>query len=227
MRTRKHWSGLVQSTVQHCHPPLVAEEPSDLRFQPSLRSPSVLLRCAALLLSYAADCMAMPHLATMAIAGVTAVMVIAAHGVLSLAEVTPNPVSQNWLASAHSEVEVKTWVFKTLIVLAANILVGHNQVQSIIILIPAGWIVYVHIRYVSGWCIGSCSGSVGWPAGCTECSLQQQLARQQCQEAHGARGMCTCLERGMREGQLTASNGRQRVDQHRACGRPTVLTLLS
>lgn len=93
--------------------------------------------------------MAMPHLATLAISGVTAVVVIAVHGVLSLAEVTPNPISQNWLASAHSEVEVKTWVFKTAIVLSANILTGNNQVQAIIILLAAGWIVYVHIRYVS------------------------------------------------------------------------------
>lgn len=105
----------------------------------------------------AADCMAMPHLATLAISGVTAVVVIAVHGILSLAEVTPNPVSQNWLASAHSEVEVKTWVFKTAIVLAANILAGNHQVQAIIILLAAGWIVYVHIRYVSaGPQPGSC-----------------------------------------------------------------------
>jgi hypothetical protein len=92
----------------------------------------------------------MPHMALMGISGVTALAVIAAHGILSIAEVTPNPLSQNWLASAHSEVEVKSWVFKTVIVLAVNILVGHLQVQSIIILVAAGWIVYVHIRYVSG-----------------------------------------------------------------------------
>lgn len=91
----------------------------------------------------------MPHVALMAISGVTALAIVAAHGILSLAEVTPNPLSQNWLASAHSEVEVKTWVFKTAIVLAANILAGHLQVQSIIILIAAAWIVYIHIRYVS------------------------------------------------------------------------------
>lgn len=93
--------------------------------------------------------MTMPHLAVIAISAVTALGVIAAHGILSLAEVTPNPLSQNWLAAAHSEVEMKTWAFKTLIVIAANILVGNVQAQSIIMLICSGWIVYVHIRYVS------------------------------------------------------------------------------
>lgn len=91
----------------------------------------------------------MPHLTLMVVSAVAALAVIAVSGLMSLAEVTPNPVSQNWLAAAHSEVEMKTWVFKTAIVIAANILVGHYQVQSIIILIAAGWIVYVHIRYVS------------------------------------------------------------------------------
>lgn len=96
-----------------------------------------------------ADCMAMPHLAVIAISGVTAIVFIAAHGILAIAELTPNPLSKKWLAVAHSEVELKTWVFKTAIVVAANVLVGNGQVQSIIILIAAGWIVYVHIRYVS------------------------------------------------------------------------------
>jgi hypothetical protein len=91
----------------------------------------------------------MPHLTLMVVSAVAALGVIAVSGLMSLAEVTPNPVSQNWLAAAHSEVEMKTWVFKTAIVIAANILVGHYQVQSIIILIAAGWIVYVNIRYVS------------------------------------------------------------------------------
>lgn len=93
--------------------------------------------------------MAMPHLAVITISGATAVVFIAAHGILAIAELTPNPLSRKWLAVAHSEVELKTWVFKTAIVVAANILVGNGQVQSIIILIAAGWIVYVHIRYVS------------------------------------------------------------------------------
>jgi len=93
--------------------------------------------------------MAMPHFALEVVGAAGAVLVIATGGLMSLGEVTPNPVSRNWLATAHSEVEVKTWVFKTAIVLSANILTGSAQIQSIVILIAAGWIVYVHIRYVS------------------------------------------------------------------------------
>jgi hypothetical protein len=70
-------------------------------------------------------------------------------GLFALADVTPNPVSQNWLATAHSGVEVKTWVFKTLIVICANALTGFLKVHVTPILIFATWIAYVHVRWVS------------------------------------------------------------------------------
>lgn len=107
------------------------------------------LAAVPLLAARLADCMVMPHMVLMLVAAVAAVLAIAVSGLMSLAEVTPNPASQNWLAAAHSAVEVKTWAFKTAIVISANILVGNQQVQSILLLIAAGWIAYVHLRYVS------------------------------------------------------------------------------
>jgi hypothetical protein len=102
--------------------------------------------------------MAMPHLALEVVAAVGCIIVIAVAGLLALADVTPNPVSQNWLATAHSGVEVKSWLFKTAIVVAANVLAGFGQLQCMLIMIAAGWTAYVHVRYVSRTCggVGCC-----------------------------------------------------------------------
>lgn len=96
-----------------------------------------------------AECLVMPHLAQLVIAAVFAVIYIAAGGLFALADVTPNPVSKNWLATAHSTVEVKAWALRTLIVLCASLLSGFYKVQTTPILIFAAWLAYVHIRWVS------------------------------------------------------------------------------
>jgi hypothetical protein len=97
----------------------------------------------------------MPHLVSMAVGGVGCILVVAVGGLMALGEVTPNPVSQNWLATAHSEVEVKAWLLKSAMVLCANMLAGYAEVQTVLVMIAAGWIAYVHVRYVSqaacGW----------------------------------------------------------------------------
>jgi hypothetical protein len=97
----------------------------------------------------AAACHTFPHIANMSIAIVFSVVFIAVGGLFALADVTPNPASQNWLATAHATVEFKTWVFKTLIVIFANVLTGFLKLQITPIMIFAAWIAYVHIRWVS------------------------------------------------------------------------------
>jgi hypothetical protein len=103
----------------------------------------LLLPCSA------AECRTLPHIAHITVASVFSVVFILVGGLFALADVTPNPVSQNWLATAHAGVEVKTWVFKTAIVLCANVLTGFLKLQVTPILIFATWIAYVHVRWVS------------------------------------------------------------------------------
>ncbi|WIA17635.1 hypothetical protein OEZ85_014441 [Tetradesmus obliquus] len=96
---------------------------------------------------YPEECRHFPHIAQLTVACVFSFVFIAVAGLFALADVTPNPVSQNWLATAHAGVEVKTWVFKTLIVVCANALTGHWKGQVTPILIFATWIFYVHVRW--------------------------------------------------------------------------------
>jgi hypothetical protein len=103
----------------------------------------LLLPCSA------AECRTLPHIAHLTVASVFSVVFILVGGLFALADVTPNPVSQNWLATAHAGVEVKTWVFKTAIVLCANVLTGFPKLQVTPILVFATWIAYVHVRWVS------------------------------------------------------------------------------
>jgi hypothetical protein len=90
----------------------------------------------------------MPYLGTMVASAVFAVIFAAISGLFALADVTPNPVSQRWLAQADSSVEFKAWIFKTVIVLCANVLQGIHNVQSLLILIAAGWLAYTYLRWV-------------------------------------------------------------------------------
>jgi hypothetical protein len=92
----------------------------------------------------------MPQVIHMAVGGVFAAITILVGGLYALGDADYNPVSQVWLASSRSEVEVKAWFFKTVVVLGANLLMGHWQVQSIAILIACGWLAYVYVRWVSG-----------------------------------------------------------------------------
>ncbi|WIA37851.1 hypothetical protein OEZ86_014704 [Tetradesmus obliquus] len=96
---------------------------------------------------YPEECRHFPHIAHLTVACVFSLVFVAVAGLFALADVTPNPVSQNWLATAHAGVEVKTWVFKTLIVVCANALTGHWKGQVTPILIFATWIFYVHVRW--------------------------------------------------------------------------------
>jgi hypothetical protein len=104
---------------------------------------------AAAAAAAAADCHTFPHIANLAVATVFSLVFIAVAGLFALADVTPNPVSQNWLATAHATVEFKTWVFKTAIVICANVFTGFLKLQVTPIMIFAAWIAYVHIRWVS------------------------------------------------------------------------------
>lgn len=100
-------------------------------------------------LSPVAVCFSMPHITHGAVAAVMALLVIIMAGLISLGDATPNPVSQHWMCAAHSQVEQKAFLFKTVIVLSANLLSGHWQAQASIILVAAGWLAYVYVRWVS------------------------------------------------------------------------------
>jgi lipopolysaccharide/colanic/teichoic acid biosynthesis glycosyltransferase len=104
---------------------------------------------AAAAAAAAAECRTFPHIAHLTVAIVFSLVFIAVAGLFALADVTPNPVSQNWLATAHATVEFKTWVFKTMIVICANALNGFLKLQVTPIMIFTAWIAYVHIRWVS------------------------------------------------------------------------------
>lgn len=84
----------------------------------------------------------------MVIAALGTMMVAAVSGIMSLGEVTPNPTSQNWLAAAHSNVEFKSWLFKTVLVVSANVLAGLPQLQCALVMVAAGWLAYTHVRWV-------------------------------------------------------------------------------
>lgn len=95
------------------------------------------------------NCMEMPHLSQLAIAAAFSVTYIAVGGLFALADASPNPVSQRFMASAHSSVEVKAWAFKTIIVLCINLLSGFWKLQAVPILIFTTWMAYVYVRWVS------------------------------------------------------------------------------
>lgn len=95
------------------------------------------------------NCMEMPYQAQLAVAAVFTLIYIAVGGLFALADTSPNPVSQRFMATAHSAVEVEAWAFKTLIVLCINLLSGFWKLQAVPILIFATWLAYVYVRWVS------------------------------------------------------------------------------
>ena len=94
-------------------------------------------------------CLEMPHVAQLTVSVIFAALHIAVGGLFALADVSPNPVSQRFMATAHSEVEVKAWGFKTLIVLCINLLSGFWKLQAVPIMIFAFWLAYIYVRWVS------------------------------------------------------------------------------
>lgn len=95
------------------------------------------------------SCLEMPYVAQLTASAIFAVLHIMIGGLFALADVSPNPVSQRYVATAHSEVEVKAWGFKTLIVLCINLLSGYWKLQAVPIMIFAFWMAYTYVRWVS------------------------------------------------------------------------------